>query len=157
AEGNHSIVAQDTDSAGNTGTSAPVLFSIDLVPPTVTINTPGGTTNAATQTISGKVTTTEAAQGTTVLLYDNGGTPHIGTATVQQDATWTRRSTLPGDGNHSIVAKDTDAAGNTGTSDPVVFTLDTEAPTVTISTAGGTTNVATHTISGSVSIGEAAV
>ena len=56
---------------------------------------------------------------------------------------------------HSIVAKDTDAAGNTGTSTPVVFTLDTVAPTVTISTASETSNVATQTIAGVVSAGDA--
>ena len=51
--------------------------------------------------------------------------------------------TLSGDGAHSIVAKDTDAAGNTGTSNAVVFTLETVAPAVAISTASETSNVAT--------------
>jgi hypothetical protein len=37
---------------------------------------------------------------------------------------WSTPVTLAGDGTHSIIASDTDAAGNTGSSNAVVFTLD---------------------------------
>ena len=40
---------------------------------------------------------------------------------------------------------------------PVVITLDTIPPTVTITTAGNISNVATHTISGTVIAGDAAI
>ncbi len=157
--GAHSIVAKDTDAAGNTGSSAPVVFTLDTIAPTVTIATAAETSNVATQTISGTVTAAEAAAGATVTLYDtvNGVTTAIGTATVGAGGAWSTSVTLSGDGSHSIVAKDTDAAGNTGSSAPVVLTLDTIAPTVTISSSGGLTNQATHTISGTVAAGEAAV
>ncbi len=49
--------------------------------------------------------------------------PKIGTATVKPDGTWTTTVTLSGTGTHSIVAEDTDANGNTGSSAPVVITL----------------------------------
>ena len=158
-DGSHSIVAKDTDAAGNTGSSAPVVLTLDTIAPTVTITTAAETSNVATQTISGTVTAAEAAVGATVTLYDtiNGVTTAIGTATVGSGGAWSTSVTLSGDGSHSIVAKDTDAAGNTGISAPVVFTLDTIAPTVTISSSGGLTNQATHTISGTVAAGEAAV
>ncbi len=93
------------------------------------------TSNVATQTISGSVTAGEAAVGATVTLLDTVGgvTTQIGTATVGSGGVWTTTVTLSGDGAHSIVAQDTDAAGNTGTSTAVVFTLDTLAPTVAIS------------------------
>ena len=81
--------------------------------------------------------------------------PQIGTATVGSGGVWTTTVTLSGDGAHSIVAQDTDAAGNTGTSPAVVFTLDTLAPTVAISTAAETSSVATQTISGTVTAGAA--
>src|SRR5258706_220624 len=117
------------------------------------------TSNVATQSISGSVTAGEAAVGATVTLFDTVGgvTTQIGTATVGPGGSWSTSVTLSGDGAHSIVAKDTDVAGNTGTSAPVVFTLDTLAPTVTISTAAETSNVATQSISGSGTAGEAAV
>ena len=162
-DGAHSIVAQDTDAAGNTGTSTPVVFTLDTLAPTVAISTAAETSSVASQTISGTVTAGagEAAVGATVTLLDTVGgvTTQIGTATVGSGGVWTTTVTLSGDGAHSIVAQDTDAAGNTGTSTPVVFTLDTLAPTVAISTAAETSSVASQTISGTVTAGagEAAV
>src|SRR5260221_448284 len=156
-DGPHSIVAKDTDAAGNTGVSAPIVFALDTVPPTVAISTTGAVTNQATHTISGTVAATEAAVGATVTLYDNGGTTPLGTATVGVGGTWSTNVTLSGDGPHSIVARDTDAVGNTGASNLVVFTLDTVPPTVSVSTAGVITNQLTHTISGLVTATEAAV
>ena len=124
-DGAHSIVARDTDAAGNTGSSTPVAFTLDTLPPTVAITSSGATTNQATQTISGTVAAGEAAVGSTVYLYDNGGTTAIGTATVGSGGNWSTSVTLSGNGSHSIVAQDTDAAGNIGTSAPVTFTLAT--------------------------------
>jgi hypothetical protein len=158
-DGTHSIVAQDIDIDGNLGASAPAVFTLDTVPPTVTIATAGTTSNVASHTLSGTVVVGEAAVGTTVTLLDtvNGVTSQLGTATVGPDGKWTTAVTLSGDGAHSIVAEDTDAAGNIGSSSAVVFTLDTIAPTVTIGTAGATTNQATHIISGGVTAGEASI
>ena len=154
AHGTNSIVAKDTDAAGNTGSSTPVVFTLDTVAPTVAISTAGATTNQTSQTISGTVTAGDAAIGSTVTLYDNG--TQIGTATVGSGGAWSTSVTLA-HGTNSIVAKDTDAAGNTGGSTPVVFTLDTVAPTVAISTAGATTNQTSQTISGTVTAGDAAI
>jgi hypothetical protein len=130
--------------------SSPVVFTLDTVAPTVSITTTGGLTNQASQTISGTVTDTVAAPASTVTLYDNGSTTPLATATLQSNGSWSTSVTLSGDGTHSIVAEDTDAAGNTGISSPVVFTLDTVLPTVSITTTGGLTNQASQTISGTV-------
>src|SRR5260221_13073879 len=81
----------------------------------------------------------------------------LGTAIVGSGGTWSTTVTLSGDGPHGLAARDTDAAGNPGASTPLVLTLDTVPPTVAISTAGGITNQLTHTISGAVAAGEAAV
>ena len=132
-DGQHLILATDIDAAGNVGVSSQVLLTLDTAPPTVTINTQGTTTNQATQTISGTVTTTEAAAGGTVTLFDtvNGVKTQIGTATLN-GGNWSTSVVLSGDGVHDIVAEDTDAAGNTTSSTPVVFTLATVAPTIAI-------------------------
>ena len=92
----HSLRRQDTDAAGNTGTSAAVAYTLDTVAPTVAITSSGGLTNQATQTIAGTVKTTEAAAGSTVTLYDNG--TKIGTATVDSNGSWSASVTLSGDG-----------------------------------------------------------
>jgi hypothetical protein len=120
-----SSLSVNNDPAGNTFTA--VLgnaASLDRVPPRVKISTTGAVTNQPSQMISGTVTTSEAAAGPIVLLYDNGNATPIGTAAVGAGGVWSTTVSLSGDGNHSIVAKDTDAAGNTGTSSPVVFKLD---------------------------------
>ncbi len=95
-----------------------VVFTLDTLAPTVAISSAAETSNVATQTISGSVTAGEAAVGATVTLLDTVGgvTTQIGTATVGSGGLWTTTVTLSGDGAHSIVAQDTDAAGNTGTS-----------------------------------------
>ena len=105
------------------------MFTLETVAPTVAISTAGDNDQpgdaddppAASARAAG-----EAAVGATVTLFDtvNGVTTQVGTATVGYGGVWSTSVTLSGNGGHSIVAQDTDAAGNTGTSTPVVFTLD---------------------------------
>ena len=87
------------------------------------------------QTISGTVTDAAATPGAIVTLYDNGVL--IGTTTVDANGSWSTIVTLSGNGTHSIVATDTDAAGNTGTSSPVVFTLNKDEAKGYLSTPKG--------------------
>ena len=154
SEGSNRIVAEDTDAVGNTGTSSPVVFTLDTQPPTVSITTSGETTSDASQTISGTVTTTEAAAGSTVTLYDNG--TQVGTATLS-DGSWSTSITL-NEGSNSIVAEDTDAVGNTGTSLPVAFTLEaslSSPPTLTVTSEGGVVIQAQQTVSGMIDAADA--
>ena len=125
SEGSHSLTATQTDSFGNTGAaSAALALTVDTVAPTVAITATGGLTNQPGQTVSGTVDSADA--GTTVTVYD--GTTVLGTATVASDGSWSTAVTLTGDGAHTLVATDTDAAGNTGSSSGVRYTLDTIAP-----------------------------
>ena len=118
ADGSYSIKADVSDAAGNAATTVSQAVAVETLPPTVTISTASATTNQSTQTVSGTVAATEAVAGP-VTLFDtiNGVTTQIGTATVVGGA-WSTTVTLPGNGNHSIVAQDTDAAGNVGSSAP---------------------------------------
>ena len=129
-DGTHSIVAQDSGSTSTT--MVPVVFVLETMPPAVNINSAGGSVSQAAQTISGTVTAAsgEAAVGNTVTLLDtvNGVTTQIGTATVGNGGSWSTDVTLSGNGTHSIIAQDTDAAGNTGRSTQVTFTVVTSAP-----------------------------
>ena len=142
SNGSHTLTVKQTDIAGNTSAaSAGLSVTIDTAAPVVLITSVGGTTNQTAQTITG---TGEA--GTTVMLFDNASTTVLGTAIVQNDGSWSTSVTLSGNGSHSIVAKDTDTAGNTGTSTPVVFTLSTTGPTVTESLAFDTGSSASDNI-----------
>ena len=78
-------------------------------------------TNVASQTISG--TATDLHVGSIVSIYDNAASLALGTATVAADGTWSTKVNLPNLGVHSLVATDTDGAGNTGSSAAVSDTL----------------------------------
>ena len=129
--GNPIPTYQDTvnfvDNAQSTAYFA--TFAVAPSPPTVAITTPSETTDQATQTIAGTVTTTGATPGSIVTIYDNGA--QVGTATLT-GGSWSTSVNLT-KGSNSIMAQDTDAAGNTGVSSPVAFTLESQA-TATINT-----------------------
>ncbi len=142
ADGSKQVTAQFSDAAGNSSTTAALSFTLDTTAPVIAITSAGGPIDQAAQTITGVVDATEA--GATVTILD--GATALGTALVQNDGSWSTSVTLSGNGSHSIVAKDTDTAGNTGTSTPVVFTLSTTGPTVTESLAFDTGSSASDNI-----------
>ena len=150
-DGSHQIVAEATDAAGNLGESSALALTLDTTPPTLTIGSQGGLTNQKSQTIAGTIDAADA--NLTVSLYD--GTTLLGTTTANTSGAWSTGVTLSGDGAHVIVAKATDAAGNTGTSAGLGFTLDTTPPTLTIVSAPALTNNATPTISGAIDTADA--
>ena len=123
ADGNYSIHATVLDATGNAETTVAQSFSVDTVPPAVAINAPGGQTEQPNLIVSG---TGEA--GSKVTILDNGNV--VGSAVVLGNGTWSSAVTLTGGGN-AITARATDAAGNTGTSNAVIYTLSTTGPTVT--------------------------
>ena len=113
-----------------TKTSLGLIYTSETTGPTVAISSSGGATNVASQTVSGTVLENLVPVGTTVTLYDsvNGGSAtEIGTATVSSaGGPWTTSTpVMLSPGTNSIVAEDTDTAGNTGMSTAVVYTLET--------------------------------
>ena len=131
AQGSHAVTAQDTDAAGNVGSSRALSFTLDTIAPAIAISSPGGATNVARQTIAG---TGEA--GTTVLLFD--GATSLGSVRVGATGTWSKLVTFTTQGAHAITVVDTDAAGNSSTAG-VTYTFDTIAPTPTIDSLPSTT------------------
>ena len=119
--------------------------------PALTISSAGGLTNQTTQTISGTIDVSDA--GLMVSIYD--GSTLLGTTTSTAGGTWSASVSLLGtQGAQSITAKATNAAG-TGTSSAVTYTLDTIAPTLAVTSAGGLTNQTTQTISGTIDAADA--
>ncbi len=132
----HTITTRAADAAGNTsGTSPGVAFTIDTTPPTtpaITAPVAGATLDDNTPTFSG---TGEA--GSTVSVFDNGGTTALCTALVTAGGTWScTPTTALADGAHALTSSATDPAGNTsGTSTAVNVTIDTAAPNAPVVTA----------------------
>ena len=123
ANGTHTLQARAYDAAGNRGDSTPMNVTVsntvaDTTVPTVQINSPVTGT-----TVSGNVSVTASASDnvgvTAVKLYVDGklaGTVTGGSAVF----TW---NTAGLKGQHTLQAKATDAAGNTGVSASVQVTV----------------------------------
>ena len=130
ADGTHTIMASETDVAGNTGTAS-FTFTLDTtapVAPSITaFSTDSGVvgdhiTNDNTPTLTG---TAEA--NSTVNVYD--GATLLGTAAANGSGAWSYTTTALTDGNHAFTATDTDAAGNiSAASTAMAITIDTTAP-----------------------------
>ena len=156
ANGAHSIsVAANFAAGGTSPDSVATAVTVDTATPTVAITSNAGTVTHATQTISGTVTGDAGAIGSTVSIYDNGSSTAIGTATVGADGTWSAQVSLA-DNVNSLVAKDTNLAGTTGTSSAVVDTLlpaTPAAPTIVQENANGYADTGALTIQGTAAAG----
>ena len=121
ADGSHTYTVKATDAAGNTGPAASYVWTIDTVAPTVTLGTkPPNPSNDPTPSFSFSASETSTFQ----CQLDAGAfAPCTSPTTLGSTA----------DGSHTYTVKATDAAGNTGPVTSYVWTIDTVAPTVTLS------------------------
>jgi outer membrane usher protein FimD/PapC len=146
-DGAHSLTATSTDAAGNVSPAGNATgFTIDTSTPSApSVPTVPGLTNGYSKT--GNVTVTGTAEpGSTITIYDNGVA--IGTTTADASGNYSYTASL-GDGSHSLSATSTDAAGNVSpASGAAAFTVQAEAPAVTITAPSATvTALFTATIS----------
>ncbi|HEX5851598.1 MAG TPA: Ig-like domain-containing protein [Solirubrobacteraceae bacterium] len=154
-DGTYTAQATQHDEAGNTATSTPVTFTIDTNPPNVTIDPTSSPTKDATPTLTGAAGT-EAGDGTvTVTIYEGpvtkgeikGKVESTGEASSEGSGWEYTPAGLP-DGTYTAQATQHDEAGNTATSTPVTFTIDTNPPAVSIDPAASPTKDATPTLTG---------
>lgn len=135
SSGDHNITARATDAAGNTGSASSALkITIDTTAPAAATgldlatadDTGESSTDNVTRLTTGLTISGTAEAGAKVELF--AGTISLGTATVANNGTFSIDVSLPA-GTHSITAKVTDVAGNTGTdSAPLVLVVDTTPP-----------------------------
>ncbi|HVZ43899.1 MAG TPA: Ig-like domain-containing protein [Ramlibacter sp.] len=133
--GSHSFHTTVTDTAGNVTTTAGLAVTIDLTNPAapttpdMTAATDSGSSNSDNTTKNLTPTFTGTAEtGSTVTLYDTDGTTVLGTALAAR-GTWTITSSSLSEMSHTLTAKATDVAGNTGTaSSGLTVTIDATAP-----------------------------
>jgi hypothetical protein len=133
--GQHTLTANATDSAGNVGTiSAALKVSVTAptpVPPSAPkiasiSNDTGKAGDGITSDNTLKLDGTAAGNGT-VTIYD--GTQKLGAVKSDSSGAWSFTSAALNDGSHSLTAKVTDGAGQTGAASAVTkITIDTHAP-----------------------------
>lgn len=124
-DGSYDIKMVSTDAAGNTATSATTTVVIDTAVDTFSVDTLPDLTNSKALSVTGT-----GESGATITVYLNGVA--AGEVTVAADGSWTVPLILKEDGEYSLTVQITDVAGNSQTSDPFVFTLDshTDYPTI---------------------------
>ena len=144
----HSFTATDTVSGTTSAASTAFAVTVDTVAPTAPVISSNSASPANVVTLNG---TAEA--NSTVTVFD--GTTQLGTATANGSGAWTYTTAALASGAHSLTAKATDAAGNTGAaSSSVNMTFTIPAPTIaSFSTDSGTagdgiTNDNTLTLTG---------
>ena len=168
SDGTYTVQAAQPAGAA-TGTSVPVTFTVDststpadTVAPEVAVSSPadGATVDTATPTVEGTAGTAAGDDATVGLdLWagtDTSGTPaQTLTGSVGTDGSWSVTPSSLDDGTYTVRAGQSDAAGNTGRSAPVTFTVattvaDTTAPEVSITTptTGAAVSAASWSVSG---------
>ena len=167
ADGPHTIVASQTDAFGNTG-AASLSFTLDttapgggtpsLVPGSDTGSLNSDNITAATAPTFTVVLNPSVVAGDTVqLLLDGSPLAHPVTRIITASdvmagsvSLTVTSGDLGANGSKQVTAQFSDAAGNSSMGSAQNFTLDTTAPVVAITSAGGLTNQAGQTITGTV-------
>jgi hypothetical protein len=135
SEGTQSVVAMQTDRAGNASVLSRALrVTIDTTPPAapgahdLTASSDTGASNSDNATRNNRPTFAgTGAVDATVTLYD--GSTAIGSAKVDASGAWSIRASELTDGAHAIRAQASDAAGNTSAfTTTVMVTIDTTPP-----------------------------
>ena len=126
ADGTYSVVASQTVD-GVTGTSPAQTFSVDTLAPVVTITAPSeGAMVGSTPMVSGTCSTTDGS-----VTIEASGPATVQTTTGCIGGAFSASSNPLADGAYSLLARQTDAAGNVGASAPVSIVVDVAAPVTT--------------------------
>ncbi|ANL30128.1 phosphatidic acid phosphatase protein (plasmid) [Rhizobium phaseoli] len=121
-DGPKNALARQTDAAGNTSGNGTLTFTLETAaptPPILTLATDSGSSSSDKVTNIGTVNVAGLENGAAWEYSTDGGT------------TWSAGSglsfTLSGDGPKNVLARQTDATGNTSGNGGLTFTLDTTA------------------------------
>jgi hypothetical protein len=154
-DGTYTAQAEQSDEAGNTAVSLPSTFTLDTAAPAVSLSPVTSPTNDSTPSIGGGagVAAGDRAE-VTVRIYpgpEASGSPARTFSVSPQEGTWAGAPGLAlGDGTYTAQAEQSDEAGNTATSAPATFIVDTTAPAVHIASPanGSFVNSPKPTLSG---------
>ncbi|HDR2832953.1 TPA: Ig-like domain-containing protein [Enterobacter mori] len=162
-DGDYTYQVRIIDQAGNVGSTASQVVTVDTTPPTtvgtVVSYTDGegerqGTFGSAVATddnsplINGTLNRAPD-DGEIVQLYRDGVL--LGQVTMNGSASWSFQDNGLSDGNHTYILRVTDRAGNYTESDGFVLNVDTSIPTTTAAITAQTTSDTTPIVSGTVS------
>ncbi len=150
AEGAYTVTAVATDRAGRTAEAGPRTFTVDVTAPALALVAPAANSRTpdATPALSG---TAEVGATVSVTVRNaQGAVVFTGAPTVNAQGQWSVDSSALVDGDYTVSATATDAAGNAANVGPRPFLVDATAPSVALNapTSGQVTNDNTPAISG---------
>ncbi|MGR3188924.1 Ig-like domain-containing protein [Enterobacter kobei] len=163
ADGDYTYQVRIIDQAGNVGSTASQVVTVDTTPP-ATVGTVVSYTDGEgerTGTFGSSVATDDNSpvingtlnrapdDGEIVQLYRDGVL--LGQVTMNGSASWSFQDNGLSDGNHTYIVRVTDKAGNYTESDGFVLSVDTSIPTTTAAITAQTTSDTTPIVSGTVS------
>ena len=119
--GSHTVVASETDAAGNTASTS-LTFTLDTTAPAITSRLANDTGSSSTDRITSDPTLTGGGAANAVVHFTVDGSAIAPTATADASGAWSFTPTALGNGSHTVVASETDAAGNTASAS-LTFTL----------------------------------
>ena len=123
ADGSHTIIASETNSSGITGTAS-LAFTLDRTPPAVTASILNNTSSSTPPALVVAPTLTGTGDAGATVTFKEGNTV-LGTTSANAQGAWTYATTGLVNGAHTIVATETDLAGNTGSAS-VAFSLNAQ-------------------------------
>ncbi len=133
AEGTYTVSATTSDEAGNEA-STTSTFTVDLTAPEVVVVTPEVEEVVTEREVV--VSGTSEAGATVSIIIENADGEEVETIEViaDENGDWTATTAPLNDGEYTASVTATDSVGNTGSADPVTFTVFSEAPELVIST-----------------------
>jgi large repetitive protein len=150
SSGTYTAHAEQSDQAGNTGTSNTVTFTIDTSSPTVTLDQPSSPSNNTEPTFSGTASDTKPV---VVHIFNTGHSEVASATTAGTGGSWSasNEGSLPS-GSYTAVATQESSLGNpAGQSAEVAFTIETNSPTVALNQPTSPSNNTKPTFSGTAS------
>lgn len=139
ADGQYTVVAQQLDSETlETGTSEEVAFTVDTVPPGVSLSPFTTPTDDSTPTFEGSLGGALGDEpAVSVAVYEGestAGSPVESGPAAVSGGSWSYASAPLGDGTYTVIATQRDAAGNVGVAGPAKLVIDTTPPAVSLDT-----------------------
>lgn len=134
ADGQHTIVASEIDGSGDIQKSSLLTITLDTVAPIVGASLAHDTGSSSTDRITSNDVIAGTGDPNAVVHFTVDGIAVANTVAADGNGAWTYAPTMllgQSDGEHTIIATETDAAGNVGNSGPLTFTLITDFPDVT--------------------------